>query len=167
MTELFSIPIPVAPHVKKYLTTIYGDYYTLSLDDALGILLHAIITRKTSFDNTPKNTTKLSCSFEFKFSLSIFQKFGFTFEPKDYFYIGKMLDKYFREKMYEYAIINSVNNNINCKRSMKEFMDFFEITEEDVDLESLYRDFKRQKKQPKIENSLNNALKKKVKMTTN
>lgn len=167
MKDLFSIQIPVAPHVFKYLQSIHGEHYLLSLDDALGIFLHAIITRNTSFNEVPKKYESASKNYEIKFSMSVFLRYGFTFKPKDYFYIGKMLDKYFREKMYEYAIINSINNNISYKKSMKEFLDYFNIDENDVNTESLYRDFKRQKKQPKIQNSLNSAIKKRTKITQN
>ena len=78
-----------------------------------------------------------------------------------------MLDKYFREKLYEYAIINSLNNDKYFKKSMREFLDFYQITDDDIDLESLYRDFKRQKKQPQIVNSMKNAMERRSKIVTN
>lgn len=136
--------IPVADHVYKYLIKKCGsDNYTANRSDLIGQLI------LSSLGNNHKDVKILKNTFEKTFSVNIKEdalyKNGFYLSVKSGQVFNKMVDKMFREELYSHAIISKRRGEESHLPSMKDFLDVYDITEDDIRLDTLYRDFKRKK----------------------
>lgn len=71
--------------------------------------------------------------------------------------ISKLLVSWFRNKMYERAIIDKERHRVPFKVTIESYLDLFDISEDELSSETLRRDFSRKKR--KIINKLTNRAK--------
>lgn len=137
--------IPVSPHVKKFLTTIYGEEYQISKVDFLGLLLIPFFTKEVQlFTGRSKITDSVKTDvFPILISFDFFQRQGYFISHDQLKLIGRTLDKYFREMMYNHVNVFSAAYGVAKKQCIVDFCELYGITEEDFSSESLYRDYQR------------------------
>lgn len=145
MKDLFTLPIPVYSYVKKYLNTLHGEIYIISLNDSIGVFLSTMLEKDAKHINYQLKVSEKTTLYTVAFSEKILQRQGFTTTPKKRKYIGDLLDKYFREQCYSFILHDSVGKKDNYKTSLKNFLKVYDITDEELDPESLYKDFMRRK----------------------
>lgn len=139
--------IPVSPHVKKFIQAQYGDEYRISKVDFLGLLLIPFFTKEvkglknnqTLTDSVKTETYPIHIGFDF------FQRQGHFISHNQLRLIGRTLDKYFREMLYNHVMIYSTLYGRGQKQCIIDFCEIYGITPEDFDPDSLYRDFSRKK----------------------
>lgn len=147
---MFTITLPVAPHVKKFLLIWYGPDYILTLNDSLGKSIHALLRKKI---NSVKGTRQIKEPFyTIKVPASKIQREGCVIHTNNLYLISEQFDKYFRDIIFYYAMINASCNEGKYKESLRQALAFFDITEDDISLESLYRDFTRKRAEPPFSN---------------
>ena len=56
-----------------------------------------------------------------------------------------MFDMIFREEMYSHIAMNNSEEKQNVYKALQKYLDSYGITEEDLKLDSIYRDYKRKK----------------------
>lgn len=165
MTDLFQTPILVSPHVKKFLSTLYGSNYHLSIKDSIGILIIQLLQKEVSTNDVDQDFVSLKnkVPYVLTFTHDTFKTYGFTFSSKQSLVIGDFLEKYFREQLYSFTLTQAMTKKSNWKDSMKKYLSIFDITVDDFDIESFYKDFKRRKNEnsPNSISRLDTVLKEK------
>lgn len=143
-TNCYKIPVPVAPHVKKYLQAMFGDAYYLNKQDSLGVFIITMLQKDSkvlSELSSPKSTEL----YELHIPTTIAGKQGVVLDPKAIKYIGEIIDKYFREQCYSYSIVSKNIHGSEYLTSIKQFCAFYDISPDHINYESLYRQFFRKK----------------------
>lgn len=138
--------IPVQPHVQKFLTAKYGECYQLSQNEFLGMILipffskEVKIIKKTDIrDSVKTELYPVSVSFTF------FDRQGCYLSHAQLRTIGRTLDKYFREMLFNHVLIYSQTHQTGFKKCIIDFCELHQITQKEINPESLYRDFQRKK----------------------
>lgn len=145
--------LPVSPHVYKYLTATCGsDHIKASRKSWIGNLVLDIQTK--DFKYKPL-TSKMDHIFKVTITEHDFNHLGTNITPKSAKVFNKTIDMIFREKLYEHALIANRINGIPIMKYLEGSLEIYDITEDDLKFDTLYRDFKRKKdhilnlKQPK------------------
>ncbi len=147
MDNLFTHQIIVSPHVKKFLKVMYGESYHLSLKESIGISIINFLQKDFKMIDYDINEADLSKKvlYPVTFSYNVFKNQGHSITHKENVIIGDLLDKYFREQMYTFTLLHAMGKKSQWKDCMKKYLKIFEINDDDFDLESFYKDFRRKK----------------------
>lgn len=147
MENLFTHQIIVSRHVKKYLTVVYGETYHLSQKESIGISILNFLQKDfkmIDYDMKELDHSK-KVFYPVTFSYNVFKNQGHSISHKENVIIGDLLDKYFREQMYTFTLLHAMGKKTHWKDCMKKFLKIFDINDDDFDLESFYKDFRRKK----------------------
>lgn len=135
--------IPVANHVYKYLKVICGsDYIVANRSTYIGSLVLSIQGRNYDVRCSKKKYTKI---FRAEVSETYYTKTGLVITKENAQLFNDQVDKKFRDELYRNMLINDHLDEKLFLQSMRRYLDFFNIDEEDIKIETLYRDFKRRK----------------------
>ena len=145
MKEFCTFKIPVAPHVKKFLSSSIGEKYSVSQDDFLGMMITPLFTKKQKIHRRELSDSKKTVFYEMSISYEYFEKQGCFLSLEQHRLIGRMLDKYFRDMLYNHVLIYVSKHPGSHKKAIVDFCESFQITVEDIDPETLYKDFYRKK----------------------
>lgn len=137
---MISISIPVKKHVKKYLIKKYGAVHTVTKKTFLGLLLLELINDKV--DASDRQFVDLE-----KYELTIpefyFNKKGYNIDKHKARFLGVCLEKLFYEDFYSFIDIEMTKGKANAFQSVKLFMAIHLIDENEMKMESLYRNYQR------------------------
>lgn len=135
--------IPVADHVYKYLRTRCGtDHLVASRNNTFGNLILSLQTRNP--DVKPKKTAYTRV-FQVTVREDSYRRKGMFVTSENAQLFNDQVDRMFREELFFHVVINKGNDNEMYLNSIRKFLQVYDITEEDIKLDSLYRDFKRRK----------------------
>lgn len=138
------ITIPVASHVKKFMSATFGEVYSLSRNEQIGIMILSMLTKTSNLDNSLKLSSQREY-YHVSISLNYFLKEGFTINLEQRKMIGKALDLYFRDIIYAHAVMTNRRFGFEIKQSVIDCCDAFGISADDIDPETLCRDIRRKK----------------------
>tara|TARA_R110002096_G_C14661308_1_gene727995 strand:+ start:1465 stop:1926 length:462 start_codon:yes stop_codon:yes gene_type:complete len=135
--------VPVANHVYKYVIGINGsDTIIAERSDFIGNIILSSLNRNTDLSISRK---------KFKKSIHIvikdyqYLKNGIYIGLKRGQVFNNLIDKMFRREMYSHCFMNKEIHDDKYLQNMRKFLEIYNINEDDIKLESLYRDFKRVK----------------------
>ena len=135
--------IPVANHVYKYLKVICGtDHIVANRSSYIGSLILSIQGRNYDVRCSKKKYTKI---FRAEVSEAYYGKTGLVITRENAELFNDQVDKRFRDELYRNMLINDHLNEKLFLQSMRRYLDLFDINEDDIKIETLYRDFKRKK----------------------
>lgn len=135
--------IPVSDHVYKYLLKLCGsDHIDASRSTYIGSLVLSLQGRNCDVRPGKKKYTKL---FKARISESYYSKTGLHITSENAQLFNEQIDKKFRDELFRNMLMNSHLEEKLFLKSMRTYLDFYDITEDDIKVESLYRDFKRKK----------------------
>lgn len=141
---LVSLHIPCKVHVKKYLIGRYGQNHVMSKRSLLGTILFHLLDK-----NCPKATIQLE-EYTHKYDIIIpefyFNSRGFEIGYKKKHYLAICFEKIFFEDMLQSMELASSEYNVKPIEAMRRFLKLYKITENDVNFDSLYRQYQREKK---------------------
>lgn len=143
-----SINLPVTPAIKKYLTIKLGSEYRLTSIDWFGSIVFSMLENKTKKHNCIKDVN-ISCKtgiFQFTMSYDLSTKIGFILSPKHETMIHNIVDRIFRDEIYYTAIRNKEFYDIEYQTSINDILDSYDIIDEDITWDALYKEFTRKKK---------------------
>ena len=148
MSLSITIHFPVSLHVKKYLmkktATRPDSVYYLDRKDAVGKIILNLLQKKTG--QWTKNKHKLPAEFKVHITENYAIKSGIYLPPDKVGEFNSIIDKQFREEMYQFMLVNvAVGNGKFYKQEMEKFLSYYGITEDDFSFDSFLRDFKRKK----------------------
>ncbi len=135
--------IPVADHVYKFLVKrCGGDHITASRNTHIGSLAISLHSRNMDLRPSKKVFTRI---FKITINESHYEKVGMHFSPANAQLFNDQIDKLFREELYCHVLFSKSIDRKLFLKSIKIFLDLYDIGEDDIKLDTLYRDFKRKK----------------------
>lgn len=136
--------IPVSNHVYKYLCKVVGgDTYKACRDDYLGTVVLSTLTKSPTDLRVSKR--KYDKIFNVIISDHQYSKNGMFVSAKGAQMFNKLIDLKFREEMYMNVVLSKHSNETMYLPKIREFCEYFGITEDDLKYDTIYRDFKRKK----------------------
>lgn len=143
--------IPVPDHVYKFLLKRCGtNHITATRHTFIGSLTLTLLTKNN--DVKVSSTPNSSKIFKVDIHEQHFKKLGHSFTSRSAKLFNDQIDAMFRDELYYYAILNKVNNKKLYAQSIRAFLEMYDITENDIKIETLIKGFNRKKS--KIETNL-------------
>lgn len=146
-----TLHLPVSAYLIKYLEAKYGEEYKATETDWFGLLIISTLSRKSA-DHYHINRKSENLYYTVTLGISKAEHCGFFITQRKGDQIAKAIDNHFREQMYMQAVLNYQNFEIDYKTSILNYLESFNITEEDLHYETVRKDFNRNK--AKIEQRL-------------
>ena len=147
-----SLNIPLKPYLTKYLQKKYGNSHTVSRVSWLGKYVIDILDKQYRKKTMPFKNTSF---YRLDVPLSIIKESGFDISIVKLKNLEEMIEKVFRNDLYSYIEVsvssdlkfyNEVYQSDNKQNKMKaiaQFLKFYGINEDELSIDSLYRDFNR------------------------
>lgn len=136
-----SINIPVKPHIKRYISVRYGNEHTLTKKSLLGILIFNILDKKTKKPN--QSFSDYTEKYVIQISQQYFYEAGFEITLRKRRFLAICLEKLFVEDFCSYIDISVSKLGTTAAEAMRIFLNQYEITENEVKFESLYKQYQR------------------------
>lgn len=142
------IDIPVSRAVKKFLTFKYGKEFYLNRTDWLGILVTTVLSKKRDYYNYKpvQSSYKQEYSYRVVINYAHYEKYGIIFTDAKKKQLSKVLEKTFREYLFEQAIMAKEIYGILYKDTIFNILQFYGIDDSDGYYDAIFRDFTRKKK---------------------
>jgi hypothetical protein len=135
--------IPVADHVFKYLEKICGStHIDANRSTYVGSLVLSLQGRNYDVRVSKKKYTKI---FKADISECYYGKTGMFITSENAQLFNDQVDKKFRDELFRMMLMNRHLDKKLFLQSMRSYLDFYGITEDDIKIETLHRDFKRKK----------------------
>ncbi|RSC96045.1 hypothetical protein [Tenacibaculum singaporense] len=162
MTETVTLNIPLKSYLKKYLQNKYGSVHIASRSSWLGAYVIDILDREYRKSNV---TIKKEDFFPVAIPYSIVCDVGFSVSKAKLTRLEVMIRKVFYNDLYSYIeisrdnelkVYNEEHDSIikqNALIAINQYLSFFDITEDELSADSVYRQYSRYKKDKK-ENAL-------------
>lgn len=164
MIGTISLNIPLKPYLTKYLVQKYGNTHTVSRNSWLGNYVIELLTKQY---RKHKAIQKTETYFTIEIPLTIMKESGFDISTDKLRRLEIMIDKVFRNDLDSYIAVSigcelkyyneqfSSLNKQNVVKAIEQFLGFYNITEDELSPDTIYRDFYRSKKSDKPENVSN------------
>jgi hypothetical protein len=135
--------IPVADHVYKYLLRICGtDHIFATRSTYIGSLVLSLQGRNQDVRLSKKKYSRI---FKAEISECYYEKTGMFITQQNAQLFNEQVDKKFRDELFRMMLMNRHLEEKLFLKTMRAYLDFYDITEDDIKIETLYRDFKRKK----------------------
>lgn len=134
------ISIPVKSHVKKYLIKRYGESHTISKHTFLGVFVYGLLHKKMEKQDY---ITKGFEKFSFSITSDFFYKRGHTISTYHKKYIGRCFEMLFFEDFYLFVDNDLLKGSGNASKSVKLFLKSYNLTENELKFDSMYRNYQR------------------------
>lgn len=141
-----TLQLPVPAYLLKYLEFKYGQNYQAKESDWFGLLIISNLEKKRSKYYSFKRPEGNNL-FQITVGISKAEKSGYAFHPGMLRKIAKAVDVHFRQELYLHAVANFINQDIPYKQSLQNLLDSYGISEDDLEYDSIRKDFNRNKKQ--------------------
>lgn len=134
------ISIPVKPHVKKYLIKRYGESHTITKKTFLGVFISGLLHKKIEKQDYETNGFE---KFNFSISTDFLYKKGHTISIHHKKYIGRCFEMLFFEDFYIFVDNELLKGSGNALKAVKLFLKSYNLTENELKLDSMYRNYQR------------------------
>ncbi|MCT3671979.1 hypothetical protein HZP71_02315 [Elizabethkingia anophelis] len=147
MRIYLSIDCPA--YLKKYVEKTFGSEIEVNHNDRFGIFVSSLLKKKTLAGYHPpgKKTNGYKEKLKLSISVSHADKNGFFLIHSDEQKIVRFLEDEFRKNLYTMAIFNQQCFDLDYKVTIVNYLDFMGITEEELQYESIRKDFNRRKEE--------------------
>jgi hypothetical protein len=145
---MVTVHIPCKVHIKKFLIGRYGPNHTMSKKSLLGTIVFHLLDKKCPKPNIQLDDYKQNYDIlvpEFYFNVR-----GYNIGYKKKHYLALCFEKIFFEDMLQNIELAASEYNTKPIQAMRNFLKKYEITENDVNFDSIYRQYQREKKPNKI-----------------
>lgn len=147
--------IPVADHVYRYLVHKYGsDTILAERSDIVGNIILSSLNRNSDIDISRKKYSKV-----IKIIIKDYQylKNGVFVGVKKGQVFNTLIDKMFRGELYSHCFLNKTLHDDKYLEVIRNFLDVYNISEDELKIDSIYRDFKRKKAEKELKLNENAA----------
>ncbi|MGK4567828.1 hypothetical protein [Flavobacterium sp. 3HN19-14] len=144
-----NILIPAKPHIKKYWEKRFGSDYKISNDLFFGMLIVQILDMKIE-KPVPIDKSEYSKIIRVTVPEFYFRTKGHSIGYNKKRFIARLITKLFVEELHAFIDIRTSTGGEKVMDSLRLFLDFYQLTEDDCKVESLYRSYQRHKKQTEI-----------------
>jgi hypothetical protein len=144
MSVYCEIGIPVPRYLKKYLNKRYGTDHKVSRHSAIGLLIIELSAKKHI--TNAKIRVNRKEEFVLNVGRSYFKNKVYNIRPKNLKLISNLLYKLFIEDLVNTTLSNASIFGITEKQALINFLDYYEINEDDIKFETIYMSYRRKKK---------------------
>lgn len=145
---MVTVKIPCKLHIQKYLYSRYGRNHVMSKTSFLGILLFHVLDK-----NSPKTDINLD-DYKYNFRISISERYlnsrGGDIGYKKRNYLAVCFEKIFWEDLMQFIEISKNQTNLKPIVAIRKFLQQHNISEIDVNFDSIYRKYQRENNKQKI-----------------
>lgn len=134
------ISIPVKSHVKKYLIKRYGAVHQVSKKTFIGLFLLQLLEKKVE---KPEKEVEKGHLYEIEVPEYYFNTKGYCIEKEKLKLLGICLEKLFIEDFYSFVDNELQKGDMNAKKSIKLFFSIYDLSENDLNMDSMYRNYQR------------------------
>ncbi|QWA38858.1 hypothetical protein [Chryseobacterium sp. ZHDP1] len=145
--QQITLHLSVPRYVKKILQFKYGDDYKAREDTLLGMVVLNTLQKKSERNYTYKRTNSDITYFSLKVGIDKASRKGFQHNQSKAYQISKAIERDIREKLYTEAVTNEINYGIDFKTTIQNFLDLYDIAEDELSYETIRKDFNRWKHQ--------------------
>lgn len=140
---MISISIPVEPHVKRFLAKRYGPVHTATKVTFIGMEVLQALTSEYERPYLPPEK-KIIYSDEYKVLIPerYFNANGHTVSMNNLLHLGNSMGRLFTETMFD-NLDMQINEGTHGLEALRRFLKFYNIAEDDVKFESLYKAYQR------------------------
>lgn len=136
---MITLKIPCKSYVRKYLIARYGLNHTITKQSLLGMMVH----EKLSKNYNPADYIRRSGDvYEVVLTDWCFRNVGHSIDIPTLNALGSAMYYLFREDLYLY-VRQQLAKGEKATTAIKEFLQMFDITEDELKFETVYRDYKR------------------------
>ncbi|WP_444671264.1 hypothetical protein [Flavobacterium columnare] len=132
------INIPVKKHIKKYLENKYGTDHKISKKTFIGFFLSEMLEKKLEKSNPFPGDVYTVTVPEFYFN-----KKGYTINAGKLRTIGLAFESLFDHDFVHYVDNRLREGETNAYKCVKKFLKLYNIREDELKLESMYRKYQR------------------------
>lgn len=138
--EPLRVKIPMKPYVVKFLLKKFGKTHKASKNSWLGLNVIEVLTKE--YQKPIKITSKSYFTIVIPYTLCVHN--GHFIDYLKFPELEKKCDKIFRDFMYDFVQINSVEKSHgDIMSSLRRFLDFYNISEDELKMDSAYRHYLR------------------------
>lgn len=137
---MITVSIPVKNYVKKYLVKKYGTVHTVSKKTFLGLLLLELINDDVQ---KPDRVLEEMDKYEIEVPEYYFNTRGFNINQNKSKFLGLCLEKLFFEDYLAFVDLELAKGKLDALKSVKLFLQLYNISENELKLESMYRKYQR------------------------
>lgn len=136
--------LPVPKYLKRVLEKKYGDDFQATETTLLGFTVLQILKRKSEIKYDYKRQNQ-NDYFRVYIGVRKAGIKGFIFNQKRSHQLAKSLERQTKEDLFTSAILNKENYGIEYQITLLDFLDFYDIPDEELTYETLRKDFNRNK----------------------
>lgn len=148
-----TLEIPVPRYIKKYLDKKYGSDLNVSRKSFMGLFLLRLLSEKHIEDFETKKI-KTDCTYIIMIGTYYLEKIDFPLDKRKTNSFVYSMEQLFREDLFSHVDV-SIKSNLfyytikerllkhKATDAIKQFLTFYNIFEDDLALESIYRAYKR------------------------
>ncbi|QNF33076.1 hypothetical protein HUW51_10165 [Adhaeribacter swui] len=138
-----TLKVPVKPYVQKYLVARYGNLYTISKRDAIGIVLYQMMRRPTTESRASKRIGQYAATYPIVVSSRDFWKRGCR-NLDDYtsIQLNNLVEDLIQQEFCAY-IENLEAHGVEQRYAIEAFMAKYDWDESDVKFETIKKAYQR------------------------
>ena len=145
--QQITLHLSVPRYVKKILEFKYGSEYKASETTLLGMVVLNCLQKKSARDYVYKRQNPDITYFTMKVGLDKATRMGFQMNQQKSKQISRAIERDIREKLYTEAITNEMHFGTDFRTTLQNFLDLYDITEEELSYDTIRKDFNRWKNQ--------------------
>jgi len=139
---MITLKIPVPAHVSKYLVGEYGPEHTLSKTSSIGKLLFSVLNNDFV---TPDKKKEAAAGFNVTVPVKYFNEGRHTLGLRQLETVARYMVIAWKEDFLRY-VDREVGKGTDAMQAIRLFMAEYDITEDDIKLETLYKKYQRHSK---------------------
>lgn len=136
--------LPVPKYLKRVLEKKHGEDFQATETTLLGFVVLQILKRKSEIKYDYKRQNQ-NDYFRVYIGVRKAGLKGFIFNQKRSHQLAKTLERQTKEELFTSAILNKENYGIEYQVTLLDFLEFYDIPDEELTYETLRKDFNRQK----------------------
>lgn len=153
MCGSITIKLPLKPYIVKFLEKRYGKKHLVSRNSLIGMYLIELLNK----DYNKRGSIEEGSYYTIIVPSSIVARVGFDFPAVKYEKLASYFEKLFRNSLFEYVNMSIENDlklvpehdrkkirNQNAKEAIKQFLSTYEICEDELKFETMYRTYYRE-----------------------
>ncbi|MEZ0182636.1 hypothetical protein AB9T89_10350 [Flavobacterium oncorhynchi] len=133
------INFPVKPHVYKFLQKKVGEKLVVTKNDLYGNLVLDILSKRYCVLESVTD----AYTFPVEISLRYMEDYGIFIDQKIIRKFNSQVDRIFKEEVRSYVSLNHTLNHIPKKTAVEQFIFHYNLTEDDIKLETILKDLVR------------------------
>lgn len=145
--QQITLHLAVPRYVKKILEFKYGDEYKATETTLLGMVVLNCLQKKSERNYVYKRENPDIVYFSMKVGIDKASRAGFQINHNKARQISKTIERDIREKLYTEAVTNEMNFGVEFMATLQNFLDLYDITEDELSYDTIRKDFNRWKNQ--------------------